>query len=436
MAVPIPCGWLALLPYRRTQRGVPSSGAAGATVFINLQVRSDRSNRAIRSAPGALAALVAACIGTACVPALAADPGVTGNSILFGQSAALDGPAAALGSGMKLGIEAAFKEANDGGGIGGRTLTLQSIDDGYEPPRAVENTRKLIDDGVFALIGPVGTPTSLVTQPIATEAGVPFIGPFTGAGFLRAPELDNVVNVRATYDLETETWIERLTTDLGATRIAILYQNDGFGKAGLSGVKKAMEKRGLQLVAEGTYRRNTTAVKTAILQLRRARPDAVVMVGAYKPCAEFIKLSRRIGFNPTFVNISFVGSDALASALGEAGAGVVITQVVPFPWDRSIKLVDDYHKALAALAPDAAPGFVSLEGYMVGRVTVMALSAIEGEPTRDALIAAVKRIGTFDLGGVTLEYGPEDNQGMDRVFLTVIDGDGGFRPVERLSPNS
>lgn len=362
--------------------------------------------------------------------------GVSADAILFGQSAALDGPAAALGTGMKLGIAAAFKQVNDAGGIGGRRLDLTSRDDGYEPRRAVANTRALIDAGVFALIGPVGTPTSLVTQPIATKAGVPFIGPFTGAGFLRDPALKTVINVRSTYDMETETWIARLTEDLAARRIAILYQDDGFGRAGLSGVRKAMEKRDLSLVAEGTYRRNTTAVKTAVLRLRRARPDAVVMVGAYRPCAAFIRVARAIGFEPTFVTISFVGSAALAQDLGPAGAGVVITQVVPFPWDRSIKLVDDYHMALAALDPAAAPGFVSLEGYMVGRVTAMALAGIDGEPTRAGLIAAIQRIGRFDLGGVVLDYGAGDNQGLDQVFLTVIDGQGGFRAIERLEPGT
>jgi ABC-type branched-subunit amino acid transport system substrate-binding protein len=145
-------------------------------------------------------------------------------------------------------------------------------------------------------------------QPIAAEAGVPFMGPFTGAAFLRDPSLGNVINVRGSYDQETEAWIERLTTDLGVSRIAILYQDDTFGRAGLSGVSKAMERRGMKLVAEGTYERNTTAVKMALLEIRKADPEAIVMVGAYKPCAEFIKLAHRLKLNPVFVNISFVGA--------------------------------------------------------------------------------------------------------------------------------
>ena len=269
-----------------------------------------------------------------------AEPGVFDDRILFGQSAAFEGPAAALGLGMREGILAAFAEANTTGGVNGRRLELVSYDDGYEPEKAIANTKRLIEeDGVFALVGEVGTPTSNAAQPIATDAGVPFIGPFTGAAFLRDPSLGNVINVRGSYDQETEAWIEHLTSDLGVSRIAILYQDDSFGRAGLSGVSKAMDKRGMKLVAEGTYERNTTAVKTALLAIRKEDPEAVVMVGAYKPCAEFIKLARRLKLDAVFVNISFVGSNALAKELGEDGDGVVVTQVVPFPADTSLPLV-------------------------------------------------------------------------------------------------
>ena len=366
-----------------------------------------------------------------------ADPGVSDDAILFGQSAALDGPASALGIGMREGLLAAFEEANRNGGVNGRRLQLKSYDDGYEPERAIAHTIKLIEeDRVFALIGEVGTPTSKAVQPIATEKAVPFIGPFTGAGFLRDASLGNIVNVRATYDLETETWIRHLTEDLGYDRIAILYQDDSFGRVGLSGVKKAMDKRGLTLAAEGTYKRNTTAVKSALLKIRKADPQAVVMVGAYKPIAAFIKLAGKVGMKATFVNISFVGSKALAKELGDAGPGVVVTQVVPFPWDTSIPLVADYQAALKANNPDAEPGFVSLEGYMVGRITIMALAKIDGEVTRQKLMDVIASTGSFDLGGVTLTYGPNDNQGMDQVFLTVIQPDGSFKAVERLGGTS
>ncbi|HSA79509.1 MAG TPA: ABC transporter substrate-binding protein [Geminicoccaceae bacterium] len=366
--------------------------------------------------------------------ALHAEPGVFDDRIVFGESAAFEGPASALGLGMREGILAAFNEANAAGGVHGRKLELISYDDGYEPDKAIANTNRLInDDKVFALIGEVGTPTSQAAQPIATEARVPFIGPFTGAGFLRDPALDNVINVRASYGQETETWIEHLTTDLGVSRIAILYQNDGFGQAGLSGVVKALDKRGMKLAAEGTYERNTIEVEAAVEAIAKADPEAVVMVGAYKPCAEFIRQARAAGLNATFVNISFVGTNALAKELGKDGEAVVVTQVVPFPEDTSVPLVAQYQKALKAASPEAEFGFVSLEGYMVGRLVVQALEQSGEAVTRDGLLATIEKVGEFDLGGVTLTYGPDDNQGMDQVFLTVIQSDGSIKPVDRLT---
>jgi ABC-type branched-subunit amino acid transport system substrate-binding protein len=363
-----------------------------------------------------------------------AEPGVYEDRIVFGQSAAFEGPAAALGLGMRQGILAAFTEANAKGGVKGRKLELITYDDGYEPEKAIANTNKLMkEDNVFALIGEVGTPTSKAVQPISTDAQVPFIGPFTGASFLRNASLGNVVNVRASYDQETEAWIEHLTTDLGMSRIAILYQDDSFGRAGLSGVVKALNKRGMELAAEGTYERNTTAVKSALLAIRKAKPEAVVMVGAYKPCAEFIKLAKKVKLKSVFVNISFVGSNALAKELGDSGDGVVITQVVPFPMDTSVPLVANYHAALKAADPAAEPGFVSLEGYMVGTLVVQALEQQGDLVTRAGLLAAISEIGTFDLGGISLSYGRDDNQGMDQVFLTVIQADGSIKPVDRLT---
>ncbi|MBR1155111.1 ABC transporter substrate-binding protein [Bradyrhizobium sp. JYMT SZCCT0428] len=366
------------------------------------------------------------------IPA-SAENGVSADKIVFGQAAALDGPASALGQGMKIGLEAAFAEINKAGGVKGRKLELKSVDDGYEPTKSIEAAKKLLEeDKVFALVGAVGTPTSAATQPIATAAGAPFIGAFTGAEFLREPHKPLVMNIRASYFQETEAMVERVTKDLGATRIAIMYQDDAFGQAGLAGVKKALEKRQMQLAGEGTFERNTVAVKAALLAIKKAEPQAVIMISPYKPAAEFIKLAKQIKLDATFVNISFVGSDALAKELGAAGTGVVITQVVPFPKDAAIPVVGRYHASLKASAPDAQPGFVSLEGYLVGRAIAAALEKVDGEPTRQAMIDAVQKAGSLDLGGFKLSYSPTSNRGSNEVFLTVIQADGSFKAVDRL----
>lgn len=362
-----------------------------------------------------------------------AEDGVTDKTIVFGQVAALTGPAQDLGQGMRQGILAAFDEANRGGGIFGRKLELKSRDDGYEPEKTIEATKAILDeDKVFALIGAVGTPTSKVSQPIATQAKVPFIGPFTGAEFLRNPYNRYVVNVRSSYFEETEAWIEHLTKDLGISKIAILYQDDAFGLTGLEGVQRAMAKRNLTLVASGSFRRNTVAVKSALLDIMKAEPEAVVTVAPYKPVAQFIKVAHQVQLNAVFVAISFVGSDSLAKELGKDGAGVIVSQVVPSPWDDSLPVVASYQHALTADDPTAKPGFVSLEGYVVGRLVVDALKRIKGEPTREGLLDAIGS-APFDMGGIALSYGPAKNQGSDHVFFTILQANGTFKPVSRLA---
>lgn len=375
--------------------------------------------------------LAAILLNLFCVPALA-DDGVTKDKILFGQVAALHGPAQALGQGMREGILAAFDEANRSGGINGRKLELKSIDDGYEPEKTIEATKKIInEDHVFALVGSVGTPTSKAGQPIATEAKVPFIGPFTGAEFLRDPYNRYVVNVRSSYFQETEAWIEHLTKDLGITRIAILYQDDAFGLAGLAGVKNAMAKRHMSLAGTGTFKRNTIAVKTALLDIMKSQPQAVVTVGPYKPIAQFIKVARQLKMDAVFVAISFVGSDSLAEDLGAQGNGVIVSQVVPFPWDKFLPVAVSYRAAMAAVSANSKPGFVSFEGYLVGRIVVEALKRIPGAPSRESFLDAISK-ASFDLGGVKYVFGPTNNQGSDQVYFTILQSDKSFRPIQKL----
>lgn len=368
-------------------------------------------------------ALLLLCAVLAPPPLLAASPGVTAGQIVFGQSAALEGPSASLGREMRLGILAAFAEANAAGGVGGRKLVLMSDDDGYEPERAIANTEALIEkDQVFALIGSVGTPTSAAAAPIAVAAGVPFIGAFTGAEFLRDPKLTTVINVRASYFQETERITAWLADEQGIDRIAILYQDDSFGRAGLTGMRQALARRGLEVVSEGVYPRNTTAVKRALLAIRQGAPAAVVIVGTYAPSAAFTLWARKLGLNAIYVNLSFVGSHALASALGgTAVTDTYISQVVPPPGGDSLPLLAQYR---AALGGAVEPTYVSLEGYIAGRLAIAVLSQIEGEPTREAFLATLQRIGSFDLGGFQLRYGAGDNQGSDAVFLTAILPDG------------
>lgn len=360
-----------------------------------------------------------------------AEHGVSDERILFGQVAAMEGPARSLGQGVRLGIVAAFEELNRAGGIAGRKLELLSYDDGFEPDRSIRQVRRLMDEkDIFALLGPIGTASSAATQPIATQAGIPFVGALSGARFLRDDGLGNVVNIRTTYAAETEEWIRYLVDHRKMKRIAVLYQDDTFGRAGLEGVVEALGRRDMELVAKVTYPRNTTAVKVALLDVRKENPEAVVMVGTYKPVAEFIKLADSIEFRATYVAISTVGTEALVGELGELAENVIVSQVVPLPWDTSIPLVNEYQAALRAIEKDAEPDFVSLEGYMIGRLVTAALRKSGPVITRRKFLDSIMSTGTFDLGGVKLTFGKDDNQGSDIAYLTIIDGNGQARLLD------
>ena len=360
-----------------------------------------------------------------------ARPGVFETRVVFGQSAVFSGPAQALGRAMRMGIEAAFRERNQAGGVHGRMLELVTMDDRYEPSFAFANTRDLITkERVFGLIGAVGTPTSRSAAPLVDSRAVPFLAPFTGAGFLRNAELESVVNLRASYAQETEHMVERLTEDLGVTRVAVMYQNDSYGQSGLSGVLEALARRGLEPVATWYYERNSSAVKAAVYHIAAANPEAVIMIGAYQPVAKAISLLR-LDVDPVFLAVSFVGGNALARELGDEAAGVFITQVVPVPDDADTPLVTEYLAALAAFDANAEPGFVSLEGYMAGRLAIVGLEAC-ADLTRECFLDALRTSETIDLSGVSLQYGPGDNQGSDVVIMTVIDEHGGLVPVGNL----
>lgn len=375
--------------------------------------------------------------------------GVYPDRVVFGQSAALSGPAAELGIGMRLGILAAFEEANRDGGVNGRRIELTSLDDRYEPQDAIANTTALIDsEEVFALIGAVGTPTSRSATPVAADAGIPYVAPFTGAGFLRNDDWANIVNLRASYAQETEEMVERLTVDLGIERIAVLFQDDSFGRAGYFGALAALERRDMEPVAIGFYPRNTTAIKTALLDLKAGDPEAVIMVGAYEPVGTFISWSRNTGFDPVFITLSFVGANALASQLGAIGEGVLVTQVVPFPFDASTPVVASYQAALDHLGtlhsdfeqvdPDPVPGFVSLEGYIAGRLAIAGLEQCGSSVTRECFLDSLLGAGELDIDSFMLNFGSgesvtDDNQGSDAVFVTQIGPDGAYRPLDTLT---
>lgn len=354
-----------------------------------------------------------------------AETGVTPTTILIGESAAFSGPAQALGLEMRAGATAYFQAINAAGGINGRRIELRSLDDGYEPDRAAANTKKLIDDGVFLLFGYVGTPTSNASKPIFTAARVPFVGPFTGAESLRNPLNRYIFNIRASYFDETEKIVGQLVGQT-LSRIAVFYQNDDYGKAGLLGAERAMGRRDLKIVATGTVERNTVDVAAAVAAIGKADPQGVVMISAYKSCAAFIKAMRAAGHNPQFMNVSFVGSKALAQESGPAGRGVGVTQVVPFPWNIATPIVKEYQQLYTASTKKDDYSFTSLEGFISAKVLVEGLRRTGSDLTREKFINAMESMRDVDVGGFLVTFTPTNHSGSKFVELTVIGKDERF----------
>ncbi|MBS3911701.1 MAG: ABC transporter substrate-binding protein [Hydrogenophaga sp.] len=369
--------------------------------------------------------LGAAALGAWSSAAQAQTAGVSDTQIVLGQSAPFTGSAAQLGLQFHLGAQLYFEALNAEGGINGRRIQIQRLDDGYEPERCAANTRQLISEGVFALFGYIGTPTSLAALPLATEARLPFFAPFTGAEALRTPFNRYAIHVRASYFDETAAIVRQITS-VGIKRIAVFYQNDAYGKTGLEGVSRALKAVDLEPAALGTVERNTTDVEQALKTIMAIKPEAIVQIGAYKACATFIRRARRLGFSGNFYNVSFVGTQALVDELGAEARGVVVSQVMPFPYAPVTRLSGDY---LAAMKDKRGmvPNYSGMEGFVAAKVFAEAVKRAGRALTRDAFIAAIQGMQNVNLGGFPVDFSPSKHTGSKFVELTLLTEDGRIR---------
>ena len=358
--------------------------------------------------------------GAAAVSGLGALPARADAPLVLGQSAPFTGPAAQLGIQFHQGAKLFLDQYNAQSGQ--RPITIRFLDDGYEPERTVTNTRQLIEEQVFALFGYIGTPTSLAALPLAAQANMPFLAPFSGAMSLRDPFQRNVFHVRASYNDETAQIVKHLTT-IGNNKIAVFYQNDAYGKAGLDGVNLALGKQKMQPVATGMVERNSVDVDAAVRAIVAAQPHAVVQISTYKSCAAFVRAARKAGFGGTFYNVSFVGAQALADELGKDGAGVVVSQVVPSPSSGSTGLSRELQEALRKAGGSAPATYSSIEGFLAAKVFVEGLKRAKA-PTREGLIAGLESIDRQSFGGFDVSFSPRSHVGSKFVELTMITADG------------
>lgn len=349
------------------------------------------------------------------------------NKIILGQSAAFSGPAAQLGIQFHQGAKLWFDQLNARGGIAGRSIEIKTLDDGYEPDRCAANTQALIDEDVFALFGYIGTPTSLAALPLVKKSQIPFIAPFTGAMGLREPPLRNVFHLRASYNDETALIVRQLT-NLGLKKIAVFYQNDSYGKAGLDGCVLALKKLNLEPVSLGTVKRNTVAVDEAVKTILPAAPDAVIQISAYKSCAAFIRAARKAGYGGTFYNVSFVGTQALADELGKDGAGVVVSQVTPSPFSPVRQVSREFLADIKSAGSKVQANYSSMEGYLAARLFSEGLQREAGRNlTREALIRGLESLGRTQLADFSVNLSANNHVASSFVELSMLTGDGRVR---------
>jgi ABC-type branched-subunit amino acid transport system substrate-binding protein len=367
---------------------------------------------------------VAVAVAALLVPLAAAARSESGPpAIVIGQSAALSGPAAELGRELRAGALAYFDQVNRRGGVHGRRIVLETLDDAYVPDKASANYRSLIEEhDAFALFGCIGAATCAAALPVISAAKVPFVGPANGNQVLRSPFNRYLFNVRASFADEARRIIDHLVV-VGVSRIAVLHPDHAPGRAALASTEAALKNHGLRVAAVGTYPNEfTPQVEAGARALARVEPQAVVVFGPYKVAAGLIKEMKKLGQQPQFMTLSVVGSKPLAAELGEDGRGVGISQVVPYPWVVSDAVVREYHESFVRAA-QGTPSFTSLEGFISAKVLVEGLRRAGPQPTREKFIAAMESMRDYDVGGLTVSYSPADHGGSKYVDLTVIGKD-------------
>ena len=362
-------------------------------------------------------------------------PGVSQNEILLGSSSALDGHAGFLGTQYTHGAVAWFNEVNAMGGVHGRKIRLISYNDAYDPPRTVANTEKLIlEDEVLMLFNFVGTPTSVKIIDIVHENAVPAFGFFTGAEALRTPFRQYMFHLRASYYSEAEGLVSYFVDTLGHEKLAVVYQDDAFGKAVLAGVQLALQQRDIEIVAIDTYDRGTMNVQRAVDAIKETGAESVILVGTYSPLAKIIKQCQEGGFTPYFHSVSFVGSEAFAGELLAQQINpslyerIIVTQVVPSPFSDELELVKNYRALVGKYFPEDEPNYVALEGFINAQVLVKALQLSGPGLTRQALINTVEKIDKLDIGiGKPISFGLHDHSGLEDIYYSRLEQDGTFR---------
>jgi branched-chain amino acid transport system substrate-binding protein len=359
-------------------------------------------------------------------PALAENE-IAGNTIVLGQSAPFSGSLAALGTDYRDGANLYFEQVNSQGGVAGRKIKLVSFDDGYVVEKTVANTKKLIEEEhAFALFNMLGTPNILAIMPMVSNARVPLFSMLTGAEPLRSPFNRYLFHMRAGYVEETDKLVEQAKV-FGIKKIAVAYQDNAFGKAGLGAAERAIGKHGMELVAATPINVDSMNVPDAVNQISKAKPQGVVVITAGKSSVDFISTYRQRDPTAWHFALSIVSSKELAKALGDQSRGIVVSQVVPYPWKDDIRVVREYQDLMQKAGKNKESySYASLEGFISAKLFVEAIKRVGKDLTREKLIAVLESTGDVDAGGFRVKFTPENRAGSAFVDTTMIGSNGKF----------
>ncbi|NTS75789.1 ABC transporter substrate-binding protein [Catenovulum sp. SM1970] len=372
--------------------------------------------------------------------------GISAETIKIGLSAPFKGSARELGRSIKLGIEAHFNEVNQAGGIHGRQLELVTKNDGYEPAKVIANSDYFFDqqDGVFAFLGNVGTPTNKAFLPYIFEEKTILFGAFTGANVLRKTPPDRYVfNYRASYKQELSALLNYFVREQGlsATNVGVLYQDDSFGRDGVHNLRSLLHHEyGIEgakrLKVSAGYKRNTAQIDDAVsvFEPLLSEVDVIFIIGTYSTSAEFTRLVKQKGYQGQIANLSFVGTEALAETFRELGPeygeGVVISQVVPM-YSGMSNSARAFNKALDQFGQTREGDFVAFEGYIAAKLFTHALEKAGRNLSTDKLIDTLESLHSLDLGtGSSIGFKPSDHQASHLVWGSTINENGEIEALD------
>ena len=352
----------------------------------------------------------------------AAQEGITRDTILIGRTAGMTGSIAARMKPSTEALQAYFDQVNAAGGVHGRMIKLINVDDGNDPKRAVENVRKLVtQEKVFTLASASGTPTTLAVLPLLDEYQIPLVGSTTGADSLRKGS-KYLFHVKASYGDELAKIAEHMKT-IGINRIAVVFSEDGTGREGNALAQAALAAQGIK--PHATIGFKAGEAKGAVERLAKADAQALMLVTLAGPGAEFFKEYVKLPVRPQAFTWSIMVVEQIYKEVGEKAYGLVVSQIVPSPSNRTIGLVRDYHNLLKAAKLEDG-GYSGLEAYVGARVLVEGLKRAGKAPTRAGLISAIENMRDYDMGGDMVSFVPDPRVGRRFVELTIVGKDGRF----------